>query len=44
MTTQPSRKLHGLAASRSEILDLLDQLLLLGSYGVAEAINESDRN
>ncbi|MBX9392509.1 hypothetical protein K4749_02570 [Streptomyces sp. TRM72054] len=29
---------------RSEILDLLDQLLLLGSYGVAEAINDSDRN
>ncbi|MGQ7753632.1 hypothetical protein ACUN29_35000 [Streptomyces sp. WC2508] len=29
---------------RSEILDLLDQLLLLGSYGVAEAIHSSDRN
>ncbi|WP_255345601.1 hypothetical protein [Streptomyces chartreusis] len=29
---------------RSEILDLLDQLLLLGSYGVAEAINDSDRS
>lgn len=28
----------------SEILDLLDQLLLLGSYGVAEAIYDSDRN
>ncbi|NUP22281.1 MAG: hypothetical protein HOZ81_40715 [Streptomyces sp.] len=31
-------------ARRSEILDLLDQLLLLGSYGVAEAINDSDRS
>ncbi|WP_455353372.1 hypothetical protein [Streptomyces sp. SYSU K217416] len=29
---------------RSGILDLLDQLLLLGSYGVAEAINDSDRS
>ncbi|WP_431775265.1 hypothetical protein [Streptomyces cucumeris] len=29
---------------RSEILDLLDQLLLLGSYGVAKAINDSDRS
>ena len=31
-------------ARRSEILDLLDQLLLFGSYGVAEAINDSDRS
>ncbi|MGW5103192.1 hypothetical protein [Streptomyces sp. NPDC004100] len=31
-------------ACRSEILDLLDQLLLLGSYGVAEAIHDSERN
>ncbi len=31
-------------ARRSEILDLLDQLLLLGSYGVAEAIHDSDRS
>ncbi|MFI1209808.1 hypothetical protein ACH4UV_19590 [Streptomyces sp. NPDC020802] len=31
-------------ALRSGILDLLDQLLLLGSYGVAEAINDSHRN
>ncbi|MEV0261201.1 ATP-binding protein [Streptomyces sp. NPDC050617] len=31
------------AARRSEILDLLDQLLLLGSYGVAEAISSADR-
>ncbi|UED88780.1 ATP-binding protein [Streptomyces profundus] len=31
------------AERRSEILDLLDQLLLLGSYGVAEAINNADR-
>jgi hypothetical protein len=30
-------------ALRSGILDLLDQLLLFGSYGVAEAINDSDR-
>lgn len=30
-------------ARRSEILDLLDRLLLLGSYGVAEAINDADR-
>ncbi|MGW0947906.1 hypothetical protein ACWD4O_35880 [Streptomyces sp. NPDC002623] len=30
-------------ARRSEILDLLDRLLLLGSYGVAKAINDSDR-
>lgn len=29
---------------RSEILDLLDQLMLLGSYGVAEAINDSERS
>ncbi|MET9778294.1 ATP-binding protein [Streptomyces sp. NPDC006367] len=28
---------------RSGILDLLDELLLFGSYGVAEAINDSDR-
>lgn len=33
----------GSAARRSEILDLLDQLLLLGSYGVAEAIGKADR-
>ncbi|MEU4173714.1 serine protease [Streptomyces sp. NPDC026589] len=33
----------GAAARRSEILDLLDQLLLLGSYGVAEAIGHADR-
>ncbi|MGW4379416.1 hypothetical protein [Kitasatospora sp. NPDC004531] len=32
------------AARRSEILDLLDQLLLLGAYGVAEAIVNADRN
>ncbi|MFI5806356.1 hypothetical protein [Streptomyces sp. NPDC051561] len=31
-------------AHRSAILDLLDRLLLLRSYGVAEAINESDRS
>ncbi|MFE0861935.1 hypothetical protein ACFW5P_17225 [Streptomyces rochei] len=31
-------------ARRSEILDLLDQLLLLGSFGVAEAIHDSDRS
>ncbi|WP_234347759.1 ATP-binding protein [Streptomyces specialis] len=31
------------AARRSEILDLLDQLLLLGAYGVAEAISTVDR-
>ncbi|MGW3425355.1 hypothetical protein [Streptomyces phaeochromogenes] len=31
------------AARRSEILDLLDQLLLLGSYGVAQAISNADR-
>ncbi|MEU0723923.1 hypothetical protein [Streptomyces sp. NPDC006140] len=31
-------------ALRSAILDLLDQLLLLGSYGVAEAISDSDRS
>lgn len=31
-------------ARRSEVLDLLDQLLLFGSYGVAEAINDSDRS
>ncbi|MER5525747.1 hypothetical protein ABT075_14215 [Streptomyces sp. NPDC002677] len=31
-------------ARRSEILDLLDRLLLLGSYGVAEAINDADRS
>ncbi|MFJ4565335.1 hypothetical protein ACIP4U_16775 [Streptomyces caelestis] len=31
-------------ALRSGILDLLDQLLLLGSYGVAEAIHDSDRS
>jgi hypothetical protein len=30
-------------ARRSEFLDLLDQLLLLGSYGVADAIHDSDR-
>ncbi|MEU9482421.1 hypothetical protein AB0D83_01895 [Streptomyces decoyicus] len=30
-------------ARRSEILDLLDRLLLLGSYGVAEAVNGSGR-
>ncbi|MFJ3672735.1 hypothetical protein ACIPSE_40380 [Streptomyces sp. NPDC090106] len=30
-------------AHRSEILDLLDQLLLSGSYGVAAAITDSDR-
>ncbi len=29
---------------RSEILDLLDELLLLGSYGVAKAISDIDRN
>ncbi|MFF4453223.1 hypothetical protein [Streptomyces goshikiensis] len=33
----------GSAARRSEILDLLDQLLLRGSYGVAEAIGSADR-
>jgi hypothetical protein len=33
----------GSVASRSQILDLLDQLLLLGSYGVAEAIGKADR-
>lgn len=32
------------AARRSEILDLLDQLLLLGSHGVAEAISSADRS
>ncbi|MGW1874332.1 hypothetical protein [Streptomyces sp. NPDC001975] len=31
-------------ARRSEILDLLDRLVLLGSYGVAEAINDADRS
>ncbi|MFF7815392.1 NACHT domain-containing protein [Streptomyces sp. NPDC007945] len=31
------------AARRSEILDLLDRLLLRGSYGVAEAIGSADR-
>lgn len=31
------------AARRSEILDLLDDLLLMGSYGVAEAIGTVDR-
>lgn len=31
------------AARRSEILDLLDQLLLRGAYGVAEAIGSADR-
>ncbi|MFE3945705.1 NACHT domain-containing protein [Streptomyces sp. NPDC059118] len=31
------------AALRSEILDLLDRLLLLGSYGVARAIGAADR-
>ncbi|MHC3816817.1 NACHT domain-containing protein [Streptomyces sp. DT9] len=31
------------AARRSEILDLLDQLLLRGAYGVAEAICSADR-
>ncbi|MBL1085912.1 ATP-binding protein [Streptomyces actinomycinicus] len=31
------------AARRSEILDLLDRLLLLGSYGVAEAVGKADR-
>lgn len=31
------------AALRSEILDLLDRLLLLGSYGVARAIGDADR-
>ncbi|MEU0449356.1 hypothetical protein [Streptomyces tendae] len=30
-------------APRSRILELLDQLLFFGSYGVAEAINDSDR-
>ncbi|OON72444.1 hypothetical protein [Streptomyces tsukubensis] len=32
------------AARRSEILDLLDQLLLRGAYGVAEAIGSADRD
>ncbi|MEV5376182.1 hypothetical protein AB0L26_09465 [Streptomyces nondiastaticus] len=32
------------AARRSEILDLLDQLLLVGAYGVAEAISSTDRS
>ncbi|MEU9191597.1 hypothetical protein [Streptomyces hundungensis] len=31
------------AARRSEILDLLDQLLLRGAYGVAEAVGSADR-
>ncbi|MFI0982145.1 hypothetical protein ACH4SP_34710 [Streptomyces sp. NPDC021093] len=31
------------AARRSEILDLLDRLLLVGAYGVAEAIGNIDR-
>ncbi|MGW1636025.1 hypothetical protein [Streptomyces lavendulae] len=31
-------------ALRSGILDLLDRLLLLGSYGVAKAINDTDRS
>ncbi|WP_329361974.1 hypothetical protein OG896_02585 [Streptomyces sp. NBC_00669] len=30
------------AARRSEILDVLDRLLLLGSYGVAKAIGDAD--
>ncbi|MFK4107741.1 hypothetical protein [Streptomyces sp. NPDC002176] len=29
---------------RSAVLDLLDELLLLGSYGVADAIHESERS
>ncbi|MFJ1791670.1 hypothetical protein [Kitasatospora griseola] len=29
---------------RSEVLDLLDQLLLLGAYGVAEAVVSADRD
>ncbi|MEV4926366.1 NACHT domain-containing protein [Streptomyces roseoverticillatus] len=32
------------AARRSEILDLLDQLLLMGAYGVDEAISSTDRS
>lgn len=32
------------AACRSEILDLVDQLMLLGAYGVAEAIRGIDRS
>ncbi|MFJ5927784.1 NACHT domain-containing protein [Kitasatospora sp. NPDC092948] len=31
-------------AHRSEILDLLDQLLLLGTYGVSEAVASADRD
>ncbi|MEV0258595.1 ATP-binding protein [Streptomyces sp. NPDC050732] len=31
------------AARRSEILDVVDQLLLVGAYGVAEAIRGADR-
>ncbi|KOV36822.1 hypothetical protein ADK60_06285 [Streptomyces sp. XY431] len=31
------------AARRSEVLDLLDDLLLLGAYGVADAIGSADR-
>ncbi|MEV7021388.1 hypothetical protein [Kitasatospora sp. NPDC093558] len=33
----------GSPARRAEVLDLLDQLLLLGAYGVAEAIGTADR-
>ncbi|MFG3282247.1 hypothetical protein [Streptomyces sp. NPDC048111] len=33
----------GSAARRSEILDLLDQMLLRGSFGVAQAIGSADR-
>ncbi|MFC4328864.1 hypothetical protein ACFPC0_13730 [Streptomyces andamanensis] len=33
----------GPAARRSDVLDLLDQLLLLGAYGVTEAISRADR-
>ncbi|MGW4318888.1 NACHT domain-containing protein [Streptomyces sp. NPDC004684] len=32
------------AARRSDILDVLDQLLLLGSYGVAKAIGDAERS
>ncbi|PJN28205.1 hypothetical protein CG736_08575 [Kitasatospora sp. CB02891] len=32
------------AVRRAEILDLLDQLLLLGAYGVAEAVVSADRD
>ncbi|MFF2962500.1 hypothetical protein ACFVT1_27020 [Streptomyces sp. NPDC057963] len=32
------------AARRSEILDVLDRLLLLGSHGVARAIGDADRD